>query len=195
MGRDWISPPGNLYASTIVRLQPNDPSAASLAFVAAVAVYQTLKYYAPELSFQIKWPNDILSAAGEKMCGMLLERSGDAVIAGIGVNLKSHPSGLERTVSSLQALGGHSPDPQIFLERLAAYFTNLLDQWRVHGLQAILSVWHQNAHPVGTMLLVNLPDGEVLNGQYDGLYDDGGLKLRLADGHIRAIHAADVFLI
>jgi BirA family biotin operon repressor/biotin-[acetyl-CoA-carboxylase] ligase len=34
-----------------------------------------------------------------------------------------------------------------------------------------------------------------LDGLYAGLNEDGALQLRLADGAIRAIHSADVFLI
>ena len=33
-GRSWASPPGNLYASTLVRLRPGDPPAPTLALVA-----------------------------------------------------------------------------------------------------------------------------------------------------------------
>ena len=45
------------------------------------------------------------------------------------------------------------------------------------------------------LLSVNLPSGEVCEGLHAGLSDDGALQLRLADGAIRAIHAADIFLI
>lgn len=195
MGRDWESPTGNVYVSTIVRLKPADPPAPMLAFLAAVAVQQTLAIIAPGIVFQIKWPNDILSIDGAKISGMLLERSGDAVIVGIGVNLTTYPEGLQRPVTSVAALGVVPPSPQIFVEHLAAYFAALIVQWRVHGLGSILSVWRQSAHPVGTALSVNLPDGESLQGLYDGLGEDGALKLRLANGSIRAIHAADVFLV
>jgi len=34
-GRAWFSPPGNLYASTLVRLRSGDPPSPTLAFVAA----------------------------------------------------------------------------------------------------------------------------------------------------------------
>jgi BirA family transcriptional regulator, biotin operon repressor / biotin---[acetyl-CoA-carboxylase] ligase len=48
---------------------------------------------------------------------------------------------------------------------------------------------------VGTALTVNLPNGEQLQGLYNGLNEDGSLRLCLADGEIHAIHAADVFLV
>ncbi|HEX8485829.1 biotin--[acetyl-CoA-carboxylase] ligase [Sphingomonas sp.] len=44
-GRAWVSPVGNLYASTLVRLRPTDPAAATLALVAAVAVEEAVWAY------------------------------------------------------------------------------------------------------------------------------------------------------
>lgn len=194
MGRDWASPSGNLYVSTIIRLGPADPPPSTLAFVAALAVHASLAAIAPNIRFQIKWPNDILSASGAKLCGILLERSGDAVIAGIGVNLTQYPKGLDRAVTSLSELGIVAPHPQFFTENLAAQFARLLGQWRMFGLPPILSAWRDGAHPPGTKLSVHLPDSEAIAGEYAGLTDDGALMLRLADGAIRVIHAADIFL-
>ncbi len=195
MGRQWISPAGNVYASTIVRLGSTDPAASTLAFVAVLAVYKTLEKFAPDVAFQIKWPNDILSGAGAKLSGILLERSGDAVVIGAGINLAHYPEGQERPVTSLTDLGSKPPEPQVFVECLADIFASLLQQWRSQDIESILVEWQQYAHPASTALQVNLPDGQSIWGEYDGLSDDGALMLRLADGSIRAIHAADVFLV
>ena len=46
-GRAWVSPEGNAYASTLVRLRPTDPPAATLALVAAVALHETIALYLP----------------------------------------------------------------------------------------------------------------------------------------------------
>lgn len=195
MGRDWESPTGNLYASTIVQLQPSDPPAATLAFVAAVAAYDMAQEIAPDAAFQIKWPNDLLSQGGAKFCGMLLERNGSAVIIGIGVNLSHHPEGLDRPVTSITAMGASVPSPQSATEILARYFRNWLLRWRGEGVGAIVDAWVARAHKPGTPLSASLPDGEKLDGHFVGLASDGALQLCLADGSIRAIHAGDVFLI
>jgi BirA family transcriptional regulator, biotin operon repressor / biotin---[acetyl-CoA-carboxylase] ligase len=195
MGRVWESPPANLFASTIVRLRPLDPPAPSLAFIIALAVLDTITQIAPQVTVMIKWPNDILSTEGAKICGMLLERSGDAVIIGVGLNLVHHPKDLDRPVNDLLALGANCPHPQAVVEILADAFDIWLTRWRDMGLPAVFKAWQAGAHPVGTALSVNLPSGEIYEGLYAGLSDDGALQLRLADGSIRAIHAADVFLI
>lgn len=195
LGRTWVSPVGNLFASTIVRVRPNDPAPASLAFVAAVAVYDTLRQIAPEVIISLKWPNDVLAQDGGKLCGMLLERAGDAVVVGIGLNLVTHPRDLDRKVSDLRTLGATPPDAQSCVEILADAFARWLAVWRQNGLPAIIRHWEAHAHARGTALSAKLPDGEDLHGLYAGLEDDGALRLSLADGTIRAIHAADIFLI
>lgn len=194
MGRDWQSPVGNFYGSTLVRLKAGDPPAATLALVAAVALYDTLAYFAPDIRFQIKWPNDIM-VDGAKLSGILLERTGDAVVIGMGVNLSFHPEGLARKVTSLRGLGAAVPSPDNFQSVLAERFESWLGTWRGAGLDVVRRGWVERAHPQGTALSVNAPDGSITEGLFDGLAEDGALRLRLADGSIRAIHAGDIFLI
>jgi len=186
-GRIWVSPPGNLYASTLVRLQPEDPPAPTLALLAAVALHEAVAAFAKGVT--IKWPNDLV-ADGAKLAGILLERQLNAVILGFGVNLAEHPDIPGRTVTSLKALTGTAPDPAAFVESLAAIFARWLQRWRDEGHAPVLDQWQAAAHPPGTPL--STPEGD---GLYDGLDDSGALRLRLADGSSRVIHAGDVFLI
>jgi BirA family biotin operon repressor/biotin-[acetyl-CoA-carboxylase] ligase len=188
-GRHWHSPAGNLYASTLVRLRPGDPPPATLAMVAAVALHEILSAYAPGRIVLIKWPNDLL-VEGRKISGVLLERVEEAVVIGMGVNLASHPQDIDRPATSLAAIAGLSPDPADFLEDLAGSFERWLGRWRGEGLAAIRARWLASAHPVGTALATSAGEG-----LFEGLDETGSLRLRLADGTTRVIHAGDVFLI
>lgn len=189
-GRSWVSPPGNLYASTLVRLMPGDPPAPTLALVAAVALDQLVAGYVGEARLSIKWPNDLL-IDGAKLAGILLERAGDAVVVGFGLNLASYPEGLERPATSLAAAGLDPPDPGVSLSDLAESFARWLGRWRSEGLEPIRRQWLKRAHPVGAALAA----GDGLRGLFDGLDEDGALRLRLADGSVHVMHAGDVFLI
>jgi BirA family biotin operon repressor/biotin-[acetyl-CoA-carboxylase] ligase len=182
-GRVWQSPAGNLHASTLVRLQPGDPPAPTLALVAAVALHEVVKPYAP--AARIKWPNDLL-VDGAKLAGILLERQGDAVVVGFGVNLAQHPEGLDRPATSLAPPVALDP----FLACLAAAFAAWRDRWRAEGLAPVRAAWLAAAHPVGTVLTAN-----DVHGRFDGLDESGALRLRLEDGGLRIIHAGDVFLL
>ena len=191
-GRVWTSPEGNLYASTLVRLRRGDPRAATLALVASVALEEVVRAYLPS-GASLKWPNDLL-LNGAKLSGILLERTDDAVVIGIGVNLAHHPESLDRPATSLAAHGA-APDPADFLDTLATAFDRWLSIWRNESLAPVRARWLDRAHPAGTALTARLPDGSAIDGLFAGLDREGALILRLADGTSRVIHAADVFLI
>nr|WP_051128767.1 biotin--[acetyl-CoA-carboxylase] ligase [Sphingomonas sp. MM-1] len=193
-GRAWQSPPGNLYASTIVRLAPGDPSPATLAMVAALALHQVAIAYGGEGRTSLKWPNDLL-LDGAKLSGILLESCDGAIVIGFGVNLAHSPEGLDRTTASFAAAGLGAPDPDAFLMDLADAFARWLGRWRNEGLAAIRREWLARAHPPGTPLRTTGPDGQVVDGLFEGLDESGALKLRLADGSVHLLHAGDVFLI
>ncbi len=186
-GRAWLSPPGNLYISTLVRLRPADPPAPTLALVAAVALHETVAHHAPGVT--IKWPNDLV-AGPAKLAGILLERHGNAVIIGMGVNLAHAPDLPDRPAISLADLAGTPQNPAVFAEILAETHARWLARWRAEGLAPIRKAWLAAAHPIGTALSTS--EGQ---GLFDGLDEGGALKLRLADGATRVIHAGDVFLI
>src|SRR4051812_7859274 len=193
-GRAWVSPPGNLHASTLVRLRPGDPPAPSLALVAAVALHETAKAFAPatltgRAPGQIKWPSALIAGVA-KLAGILLEREGEGVIAGFGVTLAPHPADTPRPATSLAALAGAAPEPAAFLDALADAFARWLARWRGEGIAPIRAAWLAAAHPIGSALSTS--EGE---GLFEGLDETGALRLRLADGTTRIIHARDVFLI
>lgn len=193
-GREWQSPPGNLYASTLVRLRPGDPPAPTLTLVAAVALHEVAAAFGGGADIRIKWPNDLL-VAGAKLSGILLERNGDAVVVGFGVNLAHHPTGLERPATSLRAHAGSAPDPGVFLQELAGAFERWLQHWRGEGVAPIRAAWLAATHPPGTPLATHTASGAWVEGLFDGLDEGGALRLRLPDGSTQAIHAGDVFLI
>ena len=191
LGRAWLSPDGNLYASTLVRLRPGNPQPASLALVAAVALQEAIAVFG--VTAELKWPNDLL-LHGAKLSGILLERVGDAVVIGIGVNVAHHPELPNRPTTSLAA-AGTPVVAQTLLDVLAESFARWLARWRGEGLGPVRTAWLAAAHPAGTALTARLPDGSTREGLFDGLDPDGALILRLASGERHVIHAADVFVI
>jgi BirA family biotin operon repressor/biotin-[acetyl-CoA-carboxylase] ligase len=102
MGRRWTSPPrAGLTFSVLLR--PYGVPAALLGWVplltgAAVAsAVQAVAAVAP----QLKWPNDVL-VGGRKLCGILAERSGSAVVVGIGINVTQSQAELPEGATSLR---------------------------------------------------------------------------------------------
>jgi BirA family biotin operon repressor/biotin-[acetyl-CoA-carboxylase] ligase len=133
-GRDWASPPGNLYASALMIDPGPVASIGSLPLVSAIAVRDAIAACGlPEgADLKIKWPNDIL-LNGAKCCGMLLEsqnlRGGRiAVVAGCGINIVSHPDpGLYRATALNRE--GISATPPVLFAHLARAFDAALGLW------------------------------------------------------------------
>ncbi len=176
-----------------MRLRPDDPPAPALALVAAVALYEALILFAPGVGLSIRWPNDLV-AGDAKLAGILLERHGDVVVVGIGANLANHPDLPDRPTTDIAALTGAAPDAGTVAATLIETFARWLAIWRDAGIEAVISRWLAAAHRPGTPLVARLPDGEAVTGLFDGLDAIGALRLRLADGAVRVIHAGDIAL-
>ena len=137
----------------------------------------------------LKWPNDLL-LSGRKLAGILLERSGDRVVIGFGVNLAHAPELSDRQCACL--FGRISPEA--FAPLLSASFSRLLQLWREREPALVAQAWLARAHPVGTELNIHSGADERVSGRFDGIDPDGALRLRRADGHIEIVRAGDVEL-
>lgn len=193
-GRGWHDGHGNFMGSTAVRMAPGQPPAHTLSLVVGVALYETVLDFvdAAQCPLQLKWPNDLLVRRA-KLSGILLEATGDAVVIGIGVNLVAAPDLPDRETIALTAFGP-APDRDAFAASLAAHFATELERWRTYGLEPIIRSWSAAGTPEGTPLGVHEPDGTRAEGLFAGLEPDGSMRLRLADGTTRVIHAGDVML-
>ena len=190
-GRGWLDAPGNFMGSTVVNLASSDPLPASLSFVAAMATYEVVvSHLAAPQTLVIKWPNDLM-LAGAKLSGILLERVGNTAVVGIGVNLAAAPVLADREARHLAATGP-APDRDAFARDLAASFDREVERWRQFGIDPLFARLLAASYPLGAALTVHGADGDTASGTFCGLESDGALRLRLADGTVRAIHAGDI---
>ncbi len=190
-GRVWVSQPGNLFASVLVRPQPGEGPPQQLSFVAAVALDRALlRWVAPE-RLSLKWPNDVL-LDGVKCAGILLEAQGHATVIGFGVNLTDYPAGVERPATSLAAADLKPPSAAALCAALAEALATTRAQWRDYGFASIRTAWLARASGLGQPLVARL-GRETLAGRFEDLAPDGALLLRLDNGSLRVIHAGEVF--
>ncbi len=188
-GREWQSQTGNFFGSALIALRTTDPPPATLALAAGLALIEAVDAAAPGRELQLKWPNDLM-LDGAKLAGILLERVGNRIVAGFGVNLASAPRIAGRETAHLDG----ASSPQAFAPLIAASFARLLAAWRSADSAAFIAAWQVRAHPIGSPLTVHSGAGVHLSGLFDGLAPDGALRLRLDDGRIERIHAGDVTL-
>jgi BirA family transcriptional regulator, biotin operon repressor / biotin---[acetyl-CoA-carboxylase] ligase len=198
-GRAWSSPPGNLYASHLLRLTCPLTTVQQLTLLAPVSLFDAVAALlgAPRTSdkLRLKWPNDVL-VVGAKVSGILLESvvgrgqthgsdPGIALVMGFGVNLASHPSSLDQAATHLAAHGcGATP------EQARAALAQALERWLTiwnegQGFAAIRTAWLERSGPIGETLRVRVssdPAVPRIEGRFAGLDVDGALLLDHADG-------------
>ena len=204
-GRAWETPSGNLAASLLI-VPDHDPAiAATLGFVAGVALNRALATVVPQgvvrqgidgaNRIALKWPNDVL-ADGAKLAGMLLEAhkapdGRQAIVIGIGVNIVSAPSGLPYPATSLNDLGIQLPAETLF-SALAEEWVMAYELWDSgRNIPAILQLWRGAAAGIGSEVAVS-QDGNVVRGVFESIDDSGRLIVRANDNSRIAITAGDV---
>lgn len=200
-GRVWSTGKGNLAASLLL-IDPAPPAvAATISFVAGVALHQSVIDVAgPALAerLSLKWPNDLLLDR-HKVAGILVEgeklASGRfAVVIGMGVNCISHPEidGAAYPASDFAARG--TPvDSETLFGRLATRMAEEIGRWDAGtGFATIRSAWLTRSRGLGETIRVNLLDRSV-EGRFEALDATGRLILLRADGKREALSAGDLF--
>ena len=195
-GRAWISPAGNFHASLILRPSVPVTTAAQLGFVAALAVADACRTFAPAAAISLKWPNDVLLGR-RKLAGLLLESQSrgagalDWLVLGIGINLATYPVEVEYPATALAATGADA-DAEAVLAALGTSFIAWYERWRAGaGFATIRAEWLARAEGLNRPIRVRLPS-ETREGVFAGLDTDGALLLDTAAGRQR-IAAGEVF--
>ena len=200
VGRPWLSPAGNLYASLMIRPRVPLAIALQLSLLAGIAAHDAIASLAAgaatRLDLRLKWPNDIL-LGGAKLGGILLESATNradeapAIVIGTGLNLAHAPGGLGRGVASLAAAGVPATPAQAFAA-LACTTAEWIGRWREgQAFDAIRAAWLERAQPLGGPISVRLGD-DLVSGSFIGIDEAGALRLMLANGEERRITAGDV---
>ncbi len=198
VGRAWISPPGNLYLSLVLRPEGPAARAAELGMVASVALGEALGALLPPLiELRYKWPNDVLLNR-RKVAGILLEAEpGPAggiewIVLGLGVNVATYPEGLEPPATSLKAECGEDFAVEQILEAFARHFLAGVNRWLDEGLEPARRIWKSRALGLGEKITVRLAQ-RVLEGVFADLDEGGALVLERPSGARELVTAGDVF--
>jgi BirA family biotin operon repressor/biotin-[acetyl-CoA-carboxylase] ligase len=195
-GRQWQSPPGNLYATLLLVDVATPRSAPQLAFAAGIALAHALRRLVPEPSrIRVKWPNDIL-LDGAKLAGILVEgrllaNSAYAVAVGVGVNCQSAPTDVLYPAAALAAAHATRHKAEDVLSLLSGEIVYWLDNLE-QGFDAIRAEWLSLAAGIGAPIRV-----KTATQQFEGIFQsidaEGRLILVDASG-AHTIEAGDVLL-
>lgn len=178
-GRAWWSPPGNLYASFIVRPSVG-PAMGQLAFVTAVAAADAV---GPGVPVRFKWPNDLL-VEGRKLGGILIEAETDGAVIGLGINVVAAPKGGVFAATSLAELGVGTFGARELLTAVCGALGSWYARWRGDGFAPVREAWLARADRIGEAMAVRLPASR-LSGVFMGIDADGALLMETGDGQRR----------
>ncbi|RKG38131.1 biotin--[acetyl-CoA-carboxylase] ligase [Acinetobacter rongchengensis] len=178
--REWISPNGNIYLSTL--LETRTPLDGRLALEIALNILQmpTFKSLA---NLQIKWPNDLYSAQG-KWGGILVEPiSATQAIIGVGINLLPIPKQqITQQATSVVQLGVEYPNRIQMISELYLAIQQA-GQWFNHGCYNLAARFnHYAAFMDQNVHFEQINDS--IEGIFKGIHEDGSVNLLTQQGFV-----------
>ena len=209
--RAWVSPPGNLYISIVLR--PSQLAIQYLGIASSLAVVRAIRK-TTGMEPTIKWPNDV-RIGGKKVCGVLIENSlrGDRVeygIVGIGINVALNTDeieGLTQIATSLNKASGTKVAREVLLKHLLQEmdrsYAILRDQLgHSHtpdsastncgsALQSVMGEWRELLETLGNQVEVRWQK-DIYIGFAEDVDQVGNLLLRREDGELITLPAGEV---
>jgi BirA family transcriptional regulator, biotin operon repressor / biotin---[acetyl-CoA-carboxylase] ligase len=189
-GRVWQAAPNSgLYFTLVLYPKLEMQALGLLPLLVGASLAKTIRE-TTGISTQLKWSNDILSTDGRKLCGILLEQTGKAVLLGVGINVlrqeflpELHAAALEEyaPVERFRLL-------ESILKDLKLEYQRFLEQ-----PDHALLLWKAQPNTLGRRVQILEPNGKTWQGVALGLDSSGGLVVQ--SGTVSTIvHAAEVSL-
>lgn len=190
-GRSWIAPPGSSLLFSVLLRPPLERRVPELSLVSALAVAEAVEEAAGRHA-QVKWPNDVL-VEGRKVAGILAELRGDAVVVGIGINVRQAegdlPADAPTPPGSLRSTAGVAPDRAPLLAAVLDRLERSYATWLDGGLAALYGEIGARDALRGRQVTL---DGSALTARR--ILPDGRLEVETPEGDVRALESGEVRL-
>lgn len=192
-GRQWFSPKGNIYAALRLPLEPpfNGLQAALVVSTILCEALRSMKF-----DISIKWMNDLVCAE-KKIGGILLEKKGTILIAGIGINLKFYPpqSSLRKgyaiaatSLAEQYPLLSESLSPRELWETIVEKFTQI-------QTEELQRTWKNKAEKkllwLGRTISLTA-DNNTYSGTFSGINEEGGLILQTKNEGVKTFYSGSI---
>ncbi len=199
-GRSWVSESGAFLGTFLFRTTAPVSLLSGYSLAVGVGVAEALRECGAFVS--LKWPNDIVVRSGaelSKLGGVLIEvqedSQGRVLLVGLGLNLRSAPTGVSHSVALANIITQHEPpDIEQVAEILARSLLGVQQEWQPGGgFKAFRQRWEElSCYDRGsTVLSIEVSPGVTVDGIYVGVDDSGALVL-LVNGEQRLIHSGHV---
>ena len=168
LDRTWVSPPrAGLTFSVLVRPDLPPDQVGWVPLLGGLAVARALREQTG-VDAVLKWPNDVL-VGGRKVCGLLAEAVGGAVVLGVGLNVTTRADELPvPEATSLVLEGATTTDRDTVLRAVLRALADVLGDRDLAGYRALCST-------LGRQVRVELPGGAHAEGLAEAVDDSGRL--------------------
>ena len=195
LDHEWHAARGeNLTFSVVLDAADASPAeVATLPLVVGLAVARAVGSLLGKISeVAAKWPNDVL-VGGKKICGILCERNGDAVVAGVGLNVNQtdFPAEIAARATSLRLVEGSSFSRDDVLNGVVAEIGDMHSRWLRGGFAALRGAFAAFDLLRGREVAVLATDGDTapVKGICGGVQEDGSLlvgatKVYAGEAHV-----------
>lgn len=178
--RTWDSPSGGIWAS-ILDGEPRQPKTAWLDQLAmSVAITDLTRCLGVPTG--VKWPNDVVTATGDKLAGVLVESTVtggrlERLICGVGLNVDIQPDVLPEEATSL-AEHCNAVNPIAIVPHLLTRYEH-----RRSNPTETLDTWRTRSSTLGRPVSIELASG-TRSGIAEALTDAGELVLSTRSGRL-----------
>lgn len=175
LGRQWVSTAGSsILCSILWRFSKKLSDVSSLSVAVGVMLARALKKYGVFTGIQLKWPNDVMYA-DRKLAGILLERRGDAIVIGFGLNVNLSQSVIGG-IDLAEIMGGFILDRNPLAGLLINELLIGLESYQASGLAAFYDEWSEYDFLKGKRVAISVFDNKKL-GVAQGINAEGELLL------------------
>ncbi len=190
-GRVWQESHSGFYGTYVFKSTASLENFFCLPLVVGLSISEL--FAGIHLDCSIKWPNDVLSLAGKKLSGILIEylkgNDSHVFLVGVGINLKGEPSSESRAVSVFTEIG-RVYSPQFIAAELGERLLNNFREVEAHGFLNFREAWLLKTRGVGAPLSVHV-GSEIVSGVFRGVGPLGYLLLEV-DGAIKEISSGEL---
>lgn len=137
-GNKWISPKGGLYFSLIIK---KNEITDFLSEITAISLVETFKNFNIK-GCKIKFPNDII-IKGKKISGILIEKSNDFYIVGIGINVGKNQFFEKCNYITMEDILGHRVDIKDVLLSFIENFETFSKLF-IENFETGIKIWSEN---------------------------------------------------
>ncbi len=205
LARTWTAPARSSVAVSVLLRPAQDGGVerarwAWLPLLAGVAAVDALTRTCG-LPARLKWPNDVLvpdpdAGAAGKICGILAEVVGDAVVLGAGINASQGREELPPGGTSLLLAGAATTSRdtvvRAYLRALAARYQQWVGAGGDPRASGIGPAYREACATLGLPVQVRLPGADPVVGLAEEVDDEGRLVVRDRAGRLVPLAAGDV---